>query len=237
MKSDLCSNRLHEAVSTYLRALSLPVKIFLLLALGAILFGSNLLVSAQHLDIYFACLVSSVALLLVSGYWVLSKRVLKNMLFLWAIGVVIYLVFASIKVYSGGALSPYFTLTNVYDRWFYVWLFPVILLGTFTVGLIFMAITSPAEFLRWGDTGLKIALLFRAFEQAIQVLQDTKTALLMRGEWIEEGDEIISLRKTWRIIKYSPLLIRVSVRNIILFWFPWGWLCAINLQKLMQRKK
>ena len=221
----------------FLRRLSLPLKLTLLVTMGALLFGSNLLVSAAHLDIYFAGLVGAVAALLVVGYFILGKRSLKNMLGLWAIGTVIYLLFAIVRIYSGGALSPYFALVNTYERWFYSLLFQVILLGTFTVGLIFMEITSPIEFLRWGRLGLKIALLFRAFEQAMQILQDTKMALLMRGEWPEEGNDIISLRKTWLVIKCSPLLIRTGLRNIILFWFPWGWLCVVKLQKLMQQRK
>lgn len=214
----------------FLKNLALPIKILLLLVVAAALFGSNLLVKPQNLDIYFIGLTVIVILLVLCGRPIVGKKTLKNLIIFWGIGIGIYALFAIPRIYGGGILTPYFTLTNIYERWFYSLLFPVILLGTFVTGLIFMKITSPIEFLRWGNFGFKLALLFRAFQHSIQILQDTKTALLMRGEWPEENREV-SWRKTWLFIKYSPRLICTSLRNIILFWFPWGWLCVVKLQR------
>lgn len=220
-------------LSNILKNLSLPIKIILLVTLGVALFGSHLLVSAQHLDLYFVGLVSVIAALVWLGYLVLSKKVLKNTVILWGVGVVIYLLFAIPRIYYGGMLTPYFNLTSIYERWFYSLLFPAILLGSFIVGLIFMRITSPLEFLRWGDFGFKLALIFRALQHSMQVFQSTKTALMMRGEWPDEQ----GVDAMWLAFKSSPLLIGASIRNIILFWFPWGWLSVLKLQQTIDARK
>lgn len=217
-------------LNNILKRLSLPIKIILLITLGVVLFGSHLLVGAQNLDLYFIGLASMVLGLVWLGYWVLGKKALKSTVILWGVGVVIYLCFAIPRIYSGGMLTPYFTLISIDERWFYSLLFPVILLGTFIVGLIFMRITSPLEFLRWGDFGFKLALIFRALQHSIQIFQSTKTALTMRGEWPDEN----GVGATWLAFKSSPLLIGASIRNIILFWFPWGWLSVIRLQEKLR---
>lgn len=221
----------------FLKKLPLPIKIFLLLVIAITLFGSNLLVKPQNLDIYFIGLAGIVILLVLCSRPIVGKKTLKNVLIFWGIGIGIYLLFAVPRIYGSGLLTPYFTLTSIYERWFYSLLFPVILLGTFVTGLVFIKITSPLEFLRWGNFGFKLALLFRAFQHSIQIFQDTKIALLMRGEWPEEQNEIIGWQKIWLFIKYSPRLICTSLRNIILFWFPWGWLCVVKLQKKMPVEK
>jgi len=219
----------------WLRRLNLSLKIILLVTIGVGLLCSNLLVSAHQLDIYFIGLVTVVSLFMIGSYRVLGPKTFKNMFSLWIVGFVIYLCFAIPRIYWGGMLSPYFILPGIYERWCYSLLFPVILLGTFTVGLTFLKITSPIEFLRWGNFGFKVALSLRALQHALQIFQDTKTALLMRNEWPEEGKGVFRFRETWLVIKYSPLLLRTSLRNIILFWFPWGWLCVVKLQKMLSK--
>jgi len=216
-----------------LKNLTLPIKIILLVTLGIALFGTHLLVSTQNLDLYFFSLASAVIALVWLGYLVLGKKPLKNIVILWAIGVTIYLCFAIPRIYYGGMLTPYFSLTSIYERWCYSLLFPAILLGSFIVGLIFMRITSPLEFLRWGDFGFKLALIFRALQHSMQIFQSTKMALIMRGEWPDEK----GIGAMWLAFKSSPLLIGTSIRNIILFWFPWGWLSVLKLQHTIEGRK
>ena len=221
---------MNTPVIRWLRQRNLTLKILALIAFAIIFYGSSLMVSPQHLSFYFMGLALVVIVIIMGSYWIIGKRALKNILILWAIGVIIYLFFAVPRIYLGGMLSPYFTLNTLSERWFYSLLFPLLLLGSFIVGLIFIEIVSPLEFLRWGQVGFVLALLFRSFQHSIQVFQNTKTALLMRAEWPDENQGG-KIRTTYLMLKASPLLIRTSLRNIILYWFPWGLLGAMQLQE------
>jgi hypothetical protein len=65
----------------------------------------------------------------------------------------------------------------------------------------------------------------RSLQHSAQIFNDTKIALMLQNQWPEESSSIFNLRTSWLTIKSSPLLVRTALRNIILYWFPWGWLC------------
>jgi hypothetical protein len=110
-------------------------------------------------------------------------------------------------------------------------------LGTLSIGLIFINIVSPIEFLSCGSFSLKIVLIFRALQHSLQVFYDTKRAFMMRNMWPEENDKIFSFSGFWLALKYSPLLISTALRNIITFWYPWGWLCLNRFHDNLFTKK
>ncbi len=113
--------------------------------------------------------------------------------------------------------------------------YPLRVLGIFFTGLFFAGITSPAEFLRWGSIGLKIALLYRAFEYSITSFEENRIALTIQGSW-PDSDSKNKFKALFKVIKVSSLLIAITFRNIIL-WFPWAWLCYTNLKKDLLRKR
>jgi hypothetical protein len=213
------------SLTSKLSALPIECKLIWLAGIALILFLPNLLLRHVDLKIYYMFYAFFVSALAGFGFVVIGKKNFIAMLKLWGIGAVIYLLFAVPRIYWAGSLSPYFDFTSLTDRWLYSLLLPLILLGTFTASLVFVRITSPAEFLKWGYGGLKITLLMRALQHSAQVFSDTRIALMLQNQWPDEGSSIFNLRTSWLVIKSSHLLVSTAFRNIILYWFPWGWLC------------
>lgn len=208
-----------------LAKLPLMSKIWLLVFAACALYLSNFFITAATLSLHFILIGLLVATFTVVAFDVLERRAFNTMFKLWLIGTMVYLVFAVPRIYFTSALSPYFVFNSLLDRWLYSLLLPLLLLGTFSIGLTMMRVTSSTEFLGWGRIGLKIALVFRSLEHAVQMLSDTKTVLIMQDKWPEDNCKLFSLRKTYLVIRYSPLLVGTALRNIICYWFPWGWIC------------
>lgn len=219
--------------------LPLSVKIGSLLLTACILFISNIFATTYSLSLHFILMAIIISFFVSVAYLTLELATFKSMLKLWLLGTLVYACFAIPRIYLAGSLSPYYSLQSISDRWLYSFLLPIILLGTLSVGLIFVRITSPLEFLRWGKVGLGITLLLRALQHSVQIFSETRIALMMQNQWPEEKSNFYSLSSTWQVIKFSPLLIRTAIRNLILYWFPWGWICfnqLRNKQVLTQQK-
>jgi hypothetical protein len=212
-------------INSKLSGFPLEYKLAGLASIALLLFLPNLLFYYISLKFYYGFYAFFIAMLAGFGFVVIGKKSFIAMLKLWAIGVVIYLLFAIPRIYLSVSLSPYFNFTSLTDRWLYSLLLPLILLGTFTASLIFIQIISPTEFLKWGRHGLEITLLMRALQHSAQVFNETKIALMLQNQWPDGGSSVFNLRASWLIIKSSPLLVSTALRNIILYWFPWGWLC------------
>jgi len=208
-----------------LSALPLGYKLTGLVVAALFLYLPNLLLRSFELKVYYGLYSVCVLAFVIFSSNVVGKKSFVAMLKMWSIGAVVYLLFAIPRIYLAGSLTPYFELTSLADRWIYSLLLPMILLGTLSVGLVFVRITSPTEFLRWGYYGLKVTLLMRALQHSAQVFNETRMALMLQNQWPEAGSRIFDVRTSWLIIKSSPLLVSTAFRNIILYWFPWGWLC------------
>ena len=185
----------------------------------------NFLLKQVQLTVYFSFYTTTIVMLTGWAFIIIGKKKFITTLKIWGLGVIIYLLFAIPRIYFAGTLTPYFNLVSITDRWLYSLLLPLLLLGTFMVGLIFCNITAPSEFLLWRYCGLKITLLMRASQHAMQVCNETKVALMLQNKWPDTNASIFNLCNTWLIIRTSPLLVSITFRNIILYWFPWGWLC------------
>ena len=199
-------------------------KIALLILLVVIIFVANSLLAVVPMPVYFLLFSSFILLLLWLAYFVLEKRTLRYIFKMWGLGGLIYLIIAIPRVYSGGMLTPYFVFTALGERWLYTLLLPQIVLAMLLLGLIFIRITSPVEFLRWRIIGPHIALLFRVLQQTEQVFYETKMALLMQNKWPEDKDKLFSFHDICLKLRYAPQLVAIVLRNIILYWLPWGWI-------------
>ena len=220
-----------------LKKIPLVAKLTIMVIFVLILFFSGLFINEEYLLQYFLMIAFFVMILSFFCYLILGKRYFSSMIHIWLFGSLVYLLIAVFRIYSGGQLSLYIHLNTITNRWLYSLILPIITLGTFSLGLIFMRIISPIEFLSWGRFGFKIVLLLRALQHSIQVFQETKKALMMQNKWPEESNKIISISGTFLVIKYAPLLIRTSFRNIVLFWYPWGWLCFNMLHDNFSKEK
>lgn len=219
-------------LSQKLQKWSLPLKITLLALAAITIFIANFLLIVMPLHIYFLLFSGFTLMVLWLGYVVLEKHTFRYVFTMWGIGCVVYLTIAIPRIYLGGMLTPYFVFTNIFDRWLYTLLLPQLILATLILGLTFVQVTSPVEFLRWRRIGPKIALLFRVLQHAEQAFYETKMALIMQGKWSDDSRKLISVRETWLKVRYAPLLIATTLRNIILHWLPWGWLCFKATSKL-----
>jgi hypothetical protein len=212
----------------------LPAKIAMLLA-GAGFFFILFPYLQKRVYITFAAFM---AVLLFTAFLfrsVSTRRMFRSTLWLWASGSAVYLVIAAVLILRGVQPLPYRTM-DMPQLLLYYLSYPLRVLGIFFVGLIFTAVTSPTEFLRWGEVGLKIALAYRAFEYAVQSLDQTRQALLIQGEWPDPADRG-GFGKLARTIRSVPLLITTMFRNIIL-WYPWAYICYTNLSStILERKK
>jgi hypothetical protein len=214
-----------------LEKMPLFIKFLFLVIIANLLFP--LFVRKNTLSIYYHFFFPFVILLTFLYRLIIGRNAFRLLLVSWSIGAFIYLLFAIPLVYSSAPLSPYIELSNIFDRWLYSLAIPLRILGVLSVGLIFINITSPIEFLKWGQIGWKIALLLRAIQYVSHNFHETKLALMMQNEWPEEKRGLISIKEGILSIRYSPTLVATTFRNIIL-WFPWAWLCFNKLQETMK---
>jgi len=157
-------------------------------------------------------------------FYIIERRTFWVTVKLWIIGTGIYLIFAIPLTYFGCPLSPFIKFQSATNRYLFSIFFPLRLLVIFFVGLIFVEITSPIEFLKFGKIGLWFAFFFRIIEYTKQLIIETMIVLQMQGEWPDEGKGLFQLREARLIKQYAPKLLAVVFRNIIL-WFPWAYLC------------
>ncbi len=216
-----------------LRRAHLVLKILILLTGAALffLFPFLLKYGISTYLVYFSLLIIFGILFRV----VTGKKTFKVTMLLWATGSIIYMFIAFILILRGIQPLPYMRMGYFQLILYYV-SYPLRILGIFFTGLIFAGITSPAEFLRWGETGLRIALIFRAFEYSVNSLDEIRKALIMQGEWPETyGNETYG-RKIRVLVMGAPILVSTIFRNIIL-WFPWAWICYTNLRREVLRRE
>ncbi len=217
-----------------LQGLSIVIKL-LMLAFGAILFfllfpfllkwGGALV----YLIFFLLLLITGTVFRLVSG-----RRAFRVTLWLWLSGSAIYMIIASVLIFRGVQPLPYIRMDRA-DLVLYYLSYPLRVLGIFFTGLIFSAISSPVEFLKWGGFGMKVALAYRAFEYAVNAFETNREALLIQDEWPDFSKGVRKNRRLGKVIKATPALVATTFRNIIL-WFPWAWVCYTNLQKEVMKK-
>jgi hypothetical protein len=160
---------------------------------------------------------------------VTGKRTFRIIMLLWAGGSIIYMVIAAVLIVRDVQPIPYMYLNRIHLILYYL-SYPLRVLGIFFTGLIFVGETSPAEFLRWGELGIRIALLYRAFEFSILSITDIRKALILQGEWPERAGGYRTGQNIGIFVRGAPILVATIFRNIIL-WFPWAWICYTNLRK------
>jgi len=219
-------------VERALRKLPLAVKILLLVSGAALFFVLFPFLLQYGMPVYvFFC-----ALLFGTGtvfFFVAGRRMFKVTVWLWATGSIIYFCIAAVLILKDVQPLPYMQMDDL-NRILYYFSYPLRVLGIFFVGLIFSRITSPAEFLRWGETGVKIALAYRAFEYSVNSFDDVRQALLIQGEWPDFRKRGHIFFKAVLAIRGAPVLVATAFRNIIL-WFPWAWICYSKLRQDLRR--
>ena len=216
-----------------LENISLFIKILFLLITAIVFFFFVFFITESKLAMYFIFLLVIIGLMGFVCYMVTEQRTFWFTIKLWVIGSIIYLAVVIPYTFSGASLSPYMKLDDNVNRYLYAFFLPLRLLGTFFVGLTFLEVTSPTEFLKFGTVGQWIAFLFRIIEYAKQSFRESIIALRMQGEWPEEGKGFIRFREAWLTIRQGPTLAIVTFRNIIL-WFPKAWLYFNRLQNNMR---
>lgn len=165
---------------------------------------------------------------------VTGKRAFRITMMLWAGGSIIYMIIAAVLILRDVQPIPYIHLERMHLILYYL-SYPLRVLGIFFIGLIFAGVTSPAEFLHWGELGMRIALLYRAFEFSVLSISDIRKALILQGEWPERSGGFGTGRYIALFVKGTPLLVATIFRNIIL-WFPWAWICYTELREEIKRR-
>jgi len=164
-----------------------------------------------------------------------GKKTFKITLWLWGSGSLIYMIIAIFLILKGIQPLPYIKFEPLHLILYYI-SYPLRVLGIFFVGILFAEITSPVEFLRWGETGLKIALAYRAFEYSVNAFEVNRVALTIQGEWPDISGSRVKFKELLLFLKYAPVLVSTTFRNIIL-WFPWAWICYNNMKKDIKKDK
>ena len=211
-----------------LRSLHLILKLFFLVSGAAVFFFLFPFLLRYGYPVYSAYALLLVCVGIVFRL-VMGKHIFRVTMLLWAGGSIIYMMIAVVLIVRDVQPLPYMHLDRIRLILYYL-SYPLRVLGIFFTGLIFAGITSPAEFLRWGETGLRIALLYRAFEFSVLSLEDIRRALILQGEWPERDRGSRAGQKIGMFIRGAPVLVATIFRNIIL-WFPWAWICYTNLRK------
>lgn len=230
MKFD--TNMLAKSICHQLRKLPLFAKFSFLILVAIFFFGLILFIDKSQL-VSYSCLISF--LLIVMG--VITRLVIGHHLFwltikLWVIGCIIYLLLMiPYALLTNFPISPFIVLDDKASRLLYILGYPVRILGIYFAGLIFIGITSPTEFLKFGTSGLYLAFLLRTIEYTKEVLWQNIDALRMQGKWPEESKGIIRFREACSKIKHSPTLVIITFRNIICWALPWAWLSFSRIQK------
>lgn len=180
--------------------------------------------------IFFSALLTGTGIVF---FFIAGKRLFKITVWLWASGSIVYFCIAAFLILRDVQPLPYVRMDDL-NRILYYFSYPLRVLGIFFVGLTFSKVTSPVEFLVWGEAGLKIALAYRAFEYSVASFDEVRQALVIQGEWPDFKKRGNSLRKAVLAIRSAPVLVATSFRNIIL-WFPWAWICYVKLHKDLKR--
>jgi hypothetical protein len=165
--------------------------------------------------------------------FVAGKREFRLTLILWFTGSAVYMMIALVLILRRVQPLPYVSMETSTLTLYYA-SYPLRVLGVFFVGLIFVHITSPVEFLAWGGFGLKVALAYRAFEYSVNAFEETRRALIIQGYWPDPTAKRSGNRAFLSVLTHSPVLIATTFRNIIL-WFPWAWICYNSLVKDVTR--
>ncbi len=220
-----------KSIRHQLRKLPLFAKFSFLILVAILFFGLILFIDKSQL-VSYSYVISF--LLIVIG--IITRLVIGQRLFwvtinLWVIGYIAYLVFMIPYALTDFSISPFIVLDDNVTRWVYILGFPFRVLGIFFAGLVFIEITSPIEFLKFGTVGLYLAFLFRTVEYTKQVIWENIDALRMQGKWPEQSKGIIRFREARLKIKHAPILIIVTFRNIICWSLPWAWLSFSRIQK------
>ncbi|RKX95049.1 MAG: hypothetical protein DRP84_05375 [Spirochaetes bacterium] len=183
----------------------------------------------MYIAYFLVLIVFAVIFRMVAG-----KKSFKITIWLWASGSIIYLLIAIFLIFKGVQPLPYVKM-NQLELILYYLSYPLRVLGIFFTGLVFVAITSPIEFLKFGKLGLGIALIYRAFEYSISSFEENRIALMIQGSWPDFADSDSRIRLFFKLIRSTPLLIATTFRNIIL-WSPWAWICYNAIKKDIIRR-
>ena len=220
-------------IALFLNEIKLIYKALFLIAGGAlffILFPFLLKYGKSIYIIYFVVLIIYAVLFRV----VAGKKSFKITMWLWVSGSLIYLIISIFLIIRGVQPLPYVKMKQ-FELILYYLSYPLRVLGIFFTGLIFVAITSPIEFLKFGKFGLGIALIYRAFEYSISSFEENRIALMIQGSWPDFMDSTNKLKLFFMLVKSTPLLIATTFRNIIL-WSPWAWICYNAIKKDIMRR-
>ena len=226
-----------ERLIEWLESIHLIVKIISLVVITFPFFFFVFFISEEHLVDYFLILFALLLGLTFICYVVVESREFWFAIKLWLVGLVMYLIINIPYMLTGGPLSPYMELSDSFNRWLYVVALPVRILAIFLGGLIFLRITSPLEFTKYGAIGLQLTFLFRTIDYVKEAVYETKDALRMYGKWPDECVHKHWVKRTWTIIRYSPTLMFVTVRNVICWFFPWTWLFYKKMQSNIKGSK
>lgn len=218
---------LSRSTGEALRSMHLVLKLLFLISGAAVFFILFPFLLRYGIPVYsvLAILLICVGILfrIVTG-----KRTFRITMLLWAGGSIIYMVIAAVLIVRDVQPIPYMHLDRIHLILYYL-SYPLRVLGIFFTGLIFAGVTSPAEFLRWGELGMRIALLYRAFEFSVLSIEDIRKALILQGEWPEAAGGYRVGQNIGMFVRGAPVLVAIIFRNIIL-WFPWAWICYTNLR-------
>jgi hypothetical protein len=228
----MSSVSLSHRITGRLRRLHLVFKFLLLLSGGALFFLLFPFLLRFGMPVYAILFI----LLLCFGVLfriVIGRRTFRITMLLWAGGCVIYLCIAGVLILRSVQPLPYLEMGRAQLVLYYL-SYPFRVLGIFFTGLIFAGITSPADFLHWGEVGLRIALMYRAFEYAVISLGDVRRALVLQGEWPEPRRVQGAGRRIGLFFRGAPVMVTMIFRNIIL-WFPWAWICYAKLKRELEK--
>jgi len=217
-----------------LRSLHLILKILFLMTGAALFFLLFPFLLRYGIPVYSVLAV----LIVCTGIlfrMVAGKRAFRITMLLWAGGSIIYMIIAAVLILRDVQPIPYMHLERVHLILYYL-SYPLRVLGIFFIGLIFAGVTSPAEFLQWGALGMRIALLYRAFEFSVLSISDIRKALILQGEWPERSGGHRAGQNIGMFVKGTPVLVATIFRNIIL-WFPWAWICYTDLREEIKGRK
>ena len=216
------------------RSLHLVLKILFLITGAALFFLLFPFLLRYGIPVYsvlaFLLVCTGILFRMVTG-----KRVFRITMMLWAGGSIIYMIIAAVLILRDVQPIPYMHLERVHLILYYL-SYPLRVLGIFFIGLIFAGVTSPAEFLHWGELGIRIALLYRAFEFSVFSISDIRKALILQGEWPERSGGYRAGQNIGMFVKGTPVLVATIFRNIIL-WFPWAWICYTDLREEIKGRK
>jgi hypothetical protein len=223
---------LSRRITGGLRSLHLVFKLLLLFSGGGLFFLLFPFLLRFGMPVYgllfFLLLSFGVLFRMVTG-----RQTFRITMLLWAGGSLIYLLIAAVLILRNVQPLPYMVMSRAQLVLYYL-SYPLRVLGIFFTGLVFAGITSPADFLHWGEVGLRIALIYRAFEYSVISLGEVRRALVLQGEWPERRGGQRTGRKIGLFLRGAPVLVAMIFRNIIL-WFPWAWMCYAKLKRELSK--